>query len=784
MKVSNLLKSAALGLFIGLAGSCSNEEFQNGLPDQTVNLKDGETLVKMKIAGIGGTVKTRANENITLPGEVQIGKLDLYCFVNLTAANGSEVIAGTDEGSIDTYTLERVYKYKAQGSDNDLALTPVGDGYQASFGIIKDTYKRVFVLIANDIESRTGITAVTLATATVSGDRSSATALSALKEVKILESALTNTNIPTPLPMTGTAGRNEYTPAGVLEFNTIYTKEDIENGTAVSAELKRQVARIDIKNPVAANFTVTSVQLKGAENSLLFTKADNSDVPDATTGGDYDIVTLDAKVINVSSEMLPAALYAYPVKKSANGTPSVVIKGKMGGSGEISVEAKFDESSMPSPAIAGMMPNTRYIVNLHNSEGNITADITIADWIPGETVDTEDVMGKLNATAKLAAAATYGSLDGKVLSTVYAQAQADDDLEASGWLDASAIATIEGKSDGGADANPIGIILSDDCDWLAVEDNGETGTNSTRKYTLRLIKKNITNRPWSTTLSLVTYNATAKKQVIDEYTVFQDHTDMTQITGEFPTASETWADCFSFSPISADENNAKLEYVNTYKFSPFGLHTFMAYQSNGFKWDLVIPENCSWLSLTGMEDGVSYMSIDDNIGKEERRATIEVRRYQGGAVQTKKLTIIQSGTVDKTTLTDAVEILLNPAAVSANLLRMDGNTILLAGCRALRNGTIGDYFITVKGKGDAGVLKPVLVTFEETDTPWIVTGGFMDFADGSYLTKFSYLENQKNARETHFTVTTYANGAPVAQTYRLIQKADDGNDLDGNSTAP
>lgn len=765
MRVTNYLKATVLGLFIGLAGACTNEEFQNGLPDQTVNLKDGEILVKMNVSGIGGTVATRANENITLPGEVEIKTLDLYCFKG----------TGTNP---DDFTLERKYHYAKLGTENDLALTPVGDGYQVSFGVPKGgTDNRAFVLIANDVETRTADNSLTL---------------SVVKGWKILETALSGTpnNISTPLPMTAIAGRTTIGTTGTLDFDHVYTPDDIKDGAALKAELKRPISRIDVKNPAAIGFTVTSVTLKGAANSVLFPGSDNGNVPEATSSGGFALLDFEANTINVSAEMIPAALYAYPVKNSGDGTPQVTIKGTLGSGGEIMVTATFGDAMTAESK--GMMPNTRYIVNLYNSEGNITADITIAEWNAGETIDTDDMATKLNGGATLNAATGKATLDAdnRILNITYYNSEGPIGCNVN-----DVFATIESTTN---DAKPIGIILPDDCDWIEVEDK-TSENNGTAKYDLKLMDLHKgAQRPRTATLSIVTYDTGNSKQIIQEYVIHQDYVDITKLTEAFPKPGK-WP--FYLQCISADEKEES-DYVNTYKFSPFGVDYFLLYQIRGSSvtegYDIIVPEDCSWLTKTGFYMGGAYhelISMSDNIGMQERRATLELRRWKAnpGAIETKKFTIIQSGTVDKKVLSDVAQVILNPEAVSKNLLRMEGNTIYLASETAFTTAgsnvlSDGRYLISVRGgaQTSSGHLKPVWVNMEAGNNPWlVVTGGHFDIANWIYMVEFQYIPGISfgygdTSRETSFTVTTYANGAPVVNTYRVIQMSS-GAGLDGET---
>ena len=755
MKRSSLFKWMAFTFLLGLA-SCSNEELQNeNRPD--VPLKSGEQLVSMKINGLGGTVVTRAagDNIIALPGEVKIEKLDLYSFVDLDNQSSSAAITGTGADDLKKYTLERIYRYKALGDENDLVLTPVGDGYRVSYGVPKgDGRTRRFVLVVNDGERNTSnLTALAVTTG--------------LDNLKILETALSangnNITAEKGLPMTAVIGRNEYDGSGAQNFNTLYTNQDVAEGTALNATLVRRVARIDIKNPVGTGFTVKKVTLSGAGNSTMFGKA-----PQATTSGDYDIVALAAADV-VNAELIPAALYALPIAaETANGyIPSVKITGSIGGSGDIEVEAKFGSSM--TGTFKGMDVNTRYIVNLNNSAGNVTADITVAEWNYGESVDTEDVMEKLNANAQLTAESTNATLDAaaKTLTIKYPSPS----------FSAVKIATIEGTNN--SDINPIGIVLPEDCDWLEVGLESAGSLNSSKiSYNLKVTEANNTGRPRTAKLSLVTYSAADGKQKVDEYIVYQDYLDITEYTENFN----------SFGPLVA--NMFLKQGEDVYKCSPFGLDVAFVFglEQGGTLTavDVVIPEDCDWIQKSNIllgSQSIHALSMTDNIGKEERRATLTLRHWDAsanmgsGAMETKDMTIIQSGTVDKATLCQSAEIQLNADLAAAGCIKMDGNTIIIAGEIPDNLGLSVEqkkYMFTISGtpSTDKSEIRPVLVSFGEADNRWVESEGKVNMvtANGSYNVKARFPLNSGKAREMNFTVTTYANGAPVVKTYRLIQK--------------
>lgn len=715
-------------------------------------------------------VTRAAGDNIiALPGEVKIEKLDLYSFVDLDNQSSSAAITGTSADDLKKYTLERIYRYKALGDENDLVLTPVGDGYRVSYGVPKgDGRTRRFVLVVNDGERNTSnLTALAVTTAGVGNDRSTASVFSGLDDLKILETALSangnNITAEKGLPMTAVIGRNEYDGSGAQNFNTLYTNQDVAEGTALNATLVRRVARIDIKNPVGTGFTVKKVTLSGAKNSTMF-----GNVPQATTSGDYDIVALAAADV-VNAELIPAALYALPIEAETtnNYIPSVEITGSIGGSGDIKVKAQFGSSM--TGTFKGMDVNTRYIVNLNNSAGNVTADITVAEWNYGESVDTEDVMEKLNANAQLTAESTNATLDAaaKTLTIKYPSPS----------FSAVKIATIEGTNN--SDINPIGIVLPEDCDWLEVGLESAGSLNSSKiSYNLKVTKANNTGRPRTAKLSLVTYNTTDRKQKVDEYIVYQDYLDITEYTENFN----------SFGPLVA--NMFLKQGEDVYKCSPFGLDVAFVHglEEGGVLTavDVVIPEDCDWIQKSNIllgSQSIHALSMTDNIGKEERRATLTLRHWDAsanmgsGAMETKDMTIIQSGTVDKATLCQSAEIQLNAELAAAGYIKMDGNTIIIAGKipdELLFSGKQNEYMFTISGtpSTDKSEIRPVLVSFGEADNRWVESEGKVNMvtANGSYNVKARFPQNFGNAREMNFTVTTYANGAPVVKTYRLIQK--------------
>ena len=221
MNIKQFFRLAVVAL--ALSVTACTDEISSGEENQDLVLKDGETAVTMNIAGLNGKTVARsasndlsraAGDNITLPGEVKIDKLDIYCFVDL---DDQATSAAAD--ALDNYTLERVYHYAVRGDANDITLTPDGDSYRASFGIVTNAdRKRAFILVANDGATRTVTPSADI---TAGNDRSGATKFSDVKAWNVLEADLADDaeNLATPLVTRGTAAHGAYNLEGKFEYN-------------------------------------------------------------------------------------------------------------------------------------------------------------------------------------------------------------------------------------------------------------------------------------------------------------------------------------------------------------------------------------------------------------------------------------------------------------------------------------------------------------------------------------------------------------------------------------
>lgn len=743
MNLYNLFKLAALGLVVILA-ACGNEELLSGGPDGKVDLKDGEIAVKMNIGGLGGSVVTRAANDVLLPGETSMGKIDVYSFVNLSKGNPSSEAYNPED-----YTLERVYKYVTQGNANDLFLTPLGNGYQVTFGVLKDDFKRIFVLVANDGATR-AVTATSLSTAGVGGDRSQATTWHELQTLPTLA-----TNLPTgsvvvpPLLMQGVAGRLKN---GVSD--PVYSKDDLNNN--ISVVLKRAVARIDIKNAASTRFNITKVQFMGGGNSNLFAGYGNIQVPVADKNGDTNLVAYEELTTNFVGEWLLGAFYGYPVKTGgdADDHPTLVITGNFGGgTGDIEVRARFDGIA-PNPN--GMQPNTRYVVNLLNSANNVIANITVAEWEKGESLDTEDVVKALNASATLTpyTASTTSNVQFEGRTLYFYNAGGDPSL-----TERNQIATIEGAP---GDDKPIGILLPNDS-YLQIVDLG-TGANGARKYTLHASRMSgHTDRLLEGTFSLLTYDPVSKKQVIDEYSYIRDNVLITDYT----TPSDQ-----IFLPVSFNYD-LQPPGLDSYRVPPFGASNACTYgmmtSGAGQGCHVVIPASCLWISDTRMGEAGSetafFLSIDNNIGGDERSVVLKTRWYDEYSsspfkIESRDITIIQEQgkSIDPIMLADSYKLLLSKYAVDNNEIKIEDKTITVS----------ADTYPQLEIINDFPESEQHYVSFDSPDY-WIHGEGEYKYSQIyrpiRYITKVDILP-LRNTQGT-FTVTTCRSGAFVTDTYTV-----------------
>ena len=263
-------------------------------------------------------------------------------------------------------------------------------------------------------------------------------------------------------------------------------------------------------------------------------------------------------------------------------------------------------------------------------------------------------------------------------------------------------------------------------------------------------------RPLTANLSIITYDAANKKQVINEYLVYKEYINTAHMDKSL--LGSIWdMNTMSESPV--------------FHLPPFGIDLAIMRAS-----DLIIPEGCTWLFNKKVGDLLGT-SITDNIGKPERQVVVTQRWIPGSGLKTREVTIIQSGTVDKTILSPTHEIVLNNDLVTQGKIKFDEtlSTIIIAGSGL----TADDVIFNIRGiaasaSGTPEPIKPIIVQFGENCDWWSKPlSGSLYLLESSWGHEYKipfpvYPSSKAGPRETEFTVTTY-NGKPIEKTYRLIQ---------------
>lgn len=277
------------GICLLLLPACSESELLDRDGNGTeVNLKPGEKAVTftLEAPGSGAVPATRAtgdaNDEVTLPGESDIDKLDIYCFVEETVALNS--------------TLERIYRYSKNGTGNDFVLMAAAGGYKLGIGVPEDNELRRFLIIANDLASSRSTTPGTTTTYT---EVLGWTIRAVMEGIGSLSS---------PFPMSAKVLK----PVLMNDGSYIYQEEpfsaeDLEKG--VKVQLQRRVARFDIDNPISDFFEVTGINVKSYEDYGMFNE----------TTSDIRIISY-GKNTCTNADFIAGAFYCYPGGATTEGS--------------------------------------------------------------------------------------------------------------------------------------------------------------------------------------------------------------------------------------------------------------------------------------------------------------------------------------------------------------------------------------------------------------------------------------------------------------------------------
>lgn len=330
------------GICLLLLPACSESELLDRDGNGTeVNLKPGEKAVTftLEAPGSGAVPATRAagdaNDEVTLPGESDIDKLDIYCFVQkLNVALSSQ--------------LERIYRYSKNGTGNDFVLMAAAGGYKLGIGVPEDNGLRRFLIIANDLAMRQPMSTTTYTEAlgwtmgTVMSGIGSPFPMSA----KVLKPVLMN-------------------DGSYIYQEEPFSAEDLEKG--VKVQLQRRVARFDIDNPISDFFEVTRINVKSYEDYGMFNET-TSDIGINSYGKD----------ICTNADFIAGAVYCYPGGATAEGSNGADV--------EISGNYLGAPATITASSDGKLQPNSRYIVRIH--DGNkLNATLEVAPWNEGGKID-------------------------------------------------------------------------------------------------------------------------------------------------------------------------------------------------------------------------------------------------------------------------------------------------------------------------------------------------------------------------------------------------------------
>lgn len=335
------------GICLLLLPACSESELLDRDGNGTeVNLKPGEKAVTftLEAPGSGAVPATRAagdaNDEVTLPGESDIDKLDIYCFVQkLNVALSSQ--------------LERIYRYSKNGTGNDFVLMAAAGGYKLGIGVPEDNELRRFLIIANDhVLSRSTMLGTTTYTQVLDW-----TMGAVMDEIG---------SLPSPFPMSAKVLK----PVLMNDGSYIYQEEpfsaeDLEKG--VKVQLQRRVARFDIDNPISDFFEVTGINVKSYEDYGMFNE----------TTSDIRIISY-GKNTCTNADFIAGAFYCYPggaTTEGSNGADVEIFGNYLGAPATITASSD-----------GKLQPNSRYIVRIH--DGNkLNATLEVAPWNEGGKID-------------------------------------------------------------------------------------------------------------------------------------------------------------------------------------------------------------------------------------------------------------------------------------------------------------------------------------------------------------------------------------------------------------
>jgi len=793
LKLSFLLSAVCLLLL----PACSESELPNKDGEWPgVNLNPGEKAVMFTLEGTGSGAAstTRATDEVTLPGETDIEKLDIYCFTGASADA--------------SFTLERSYHYSKAGTANDFLLIASAGGYKLGIGVPEnDANLRRFLIIAND----------NAATRTVN------VSITTYNDVLTWLTAAVTTDVTaslsSPFPMTSRV------PKPVLMNDGSYTYKDEPFSAAdlvkgVNVRMQRRVARLDIENPVSEYFEVTGINVNGYADYGLFEDSKTSDAN----------VSYGPKACENAAN-IPGAFYCYPGGASSSGT-TVTIQGKYLGA----------ETTITT-AGTQLLPNTRYIVRIHDSNHNLSATLEVVPWDEGGEIEAPVTPGTYATTVNVsvpyvldANERPYAYIDKtkRIIRVAYDWLKYDwsTDMGTGELIEAlipNPFLQLKGED---TETAPVGVILSDALKGR-VEVKYSSATGITTLELIPTAEEKVDAKKMSglgglpprmsvsspASITFVTQTAAGGVEY-EEWTLIEDCFQFRQegmltrirverkvvlgVSSDFPTLQ-----CRVNSTLQTTSVPQATGTVVT--LSPYCYETCLMLipvsdnKRGNINADFYLEAGQDWLlydmETFGTQD-IPIIYAKDNDTGQTRETTVVVRRAADdsgdtdpttGGMEELRYRIVQPSITNatQTGLASSAGIRLE-SLHTAEELSMAGNTIYMdfgtysddSGGFLTRNivSRIGDYAfpfsLLTEGRKPVRVLIPADCDWL-TESPHFVAqtilgeGGMesLEPTPGNFLRQFVVTPNKTlNPRSVTFRVETYANGRVVSTAYTLVQQ--------------
>lgn len=785
------------GICLLLLPACSESELLDRDGNGTeVNLKPGEKAVTftLEAPGSGAVPATRAtgdaNDEVTLPGESDIDKLDIYCFV---AATGTE--------RLEASTLERIYRYSKNGTGNDFVLMAAAGGYKLGIGVPEDNELRRFLIIANDhVLSRSTMLGTTTYTQVLDW-----TMGAVMDEIG---------SLPSPFPMSAKVLK----PVLMNDGSYIYQEEpfsaeDLEKG--VKVQLQRRVARFDIDNPISDFFEVTGINVKSYADYGMFNE----------TTSDIRIISY-GKNTCTNADFIAGAFYCYPggaTTEGSNGADVEIFGNYLGAPATITASSD-----------GKLQPNSRYIVRIH--DGNkLNATLEVAPWNEGGKIDaspTGPYAKEVNVSVPEVSGITRATIGGNS-SKYYAYVDMAKHIirVAGNWQEKFTSGDMSPMSIGaeenltalkcpflklkGADSEtaPVGVILSEALKGrVRIHNNAGTGitqlemipTEEEMKTTRSLESESgFVSSPAS--ITFVTQPGGAGSELkYEEWTLIEDffiypdanlgpicinmskHMPEVSLRSTQTTQTTKLADgtTATLSPYINDMGLLIKPAMNAEKIENADF-----YIEKGREW-LGSIDLSEWGNSTMFSSARSYLvypSQDNNTG-EAREGVVVVRRVRNddssgdndkttGTIDERRYRIIQPPITPQTQtgLAAYVEFVLE-SQHTAKELRMEGNTIYMNyGIYSDNAGggmkdVLAPFSLYSEGRKPVRVFIPNdcnWLTVSETDNSGNI---YIDPSDNFIRTFLVEPNKTSKSRRVSFTIQTCVNGKVKDTVYQLVQE--------------